>query len=116
MKNRFVAGALFAGSVLLLAACVLPQAGKDRLPPVGEQYMDQVHADCIRKGGEFVPGRSGGFLCMSVPRDAGNSCNSANDCESECLARSRTCAPVKPLLGCNDILTGSGVAVRQCVE
>lgn len=101
--------------LVLLAGCKIGGADKDALPPVGEAAIDVVHAQCIRSGGEFVHA-NGGFLCQSVPRDAGKACSSGRDCESACLARSRSCAPVTPLLGCNEILNDGGVAVTQCIE
>lgn len=105
--------------LIALAACKPPGSGAGSasgdLPPVGQELVDKVHADCIKSGGSFLP-RGGAFVCMTVPADAGKTCKKADDCESACLARSRTCAPVKPLLGCEDVLTGSGMAVRQCIE
>ena len=105
-------------ATLALAGCkpLAPSAaGAAKLEPVGQMRVDELHADCIRSGGEFLPGTSG-FVCVRVPSDAGKSCKKASDCESVCLARSHTCAPVRPLLGCNDVLTQSGMAVSQCIE
>lgn len=105
--------------LIAVAACKPPGSGAgsaaDDLPTVGQDRMDEVHADCLKSGGSFMP-NGGAFVCMKVPSDAGKRCEKADDCESACLARSRTCAPIKPLLGCEDVLTGSGMAVRQCVE
>ncbi len=101
-------------ALLGLAACKGAESG--RLDPVGEGFMDDVHAQCVRKGGDFMPADNGSFVCMSVPSDAGKSCERASQCQSACLSRSRTCAPVLPLLGCNDVLTDSGLAVTQCVD
>ena len=102
--------------LLALAGCKPLAGDKDDEGLVGERFMDSVHAQCIKKGGEYLPADKGGFVCMSVPSDAGKSCDSARDCESACLARSQTCAPVLPLLGCNEILTDSGAAVTQCID
>ncbi len=103
--------------VAAVAACKPPGsgAGGGALPAVGQDRLDEVHAECIRSGGSFMPS-GGAFVCMSVPADAGNRCEKASDCESACLARSGTCAPVKPLLGCEAVLTENGMAVRQCVQ
>lgn len=103
--------------VVALASCKPPGSSPvgGALPAVGQDRMDEIHADCVKSGGSFMP-NGGAFVCMSVPDDAGKHCEKASDCESACLARSRTCAPVKPLLGCEQILTESGLAVQQCVE
>ncbi|WP_284162493.1 hypothetical protein [Frigidibacter sp. SD6-1] len=101
--------------LVLIAGCKVGGADRGALAPVGEAATDLVHAQCIRSGGEFVHA-TGGFLCQSVPRDAGKACSSGRDCESACLSRSRSCAPVTPLLGCNEILNDGGVAVTQCIE
>ena len=46
--------------------------------------------------------------CITPTRDAGKSCRKAGDCEGLCLARSRTCAPIEPLFGCNAVLQEDG--------
>ncbi|MGB3148355.1 MAG: hypothetical protein WBA91_11455 [Paracoccaceae bacterium] len=117
MKSKGRLGLVVGGAVLalFLVACQDQKAGD--LPPVGQEKMDLTHAQCIAKGGNFQPLKNtSAFLCVTTPKDAGKFCQSANDCESACLARSRTCAPVKPLLGCNEVLTESGLAVTQCLE
>lgn len=112
-RNLLICASMAA--VLLLAAC-LAQAPK-KLPPVGQESLDLSHAQCIASGGDFMAAAgTNGFVCMMVPKDAGKYCNSAKDCESDCLARSHSCAPVKPLLGCNEILTENGSQVTQCVQ
>ncbi len=100
----------------LMGACQFAGAGRDAAVPVGQSFMDQAHAGCIRKGGDYISTKGGSFVCLMVPKDAGKSCQRADDCQSACLARSRSCAPVEPLLGCNEILTGSGIAVTQCID
>ncbi len=98
-----------------LAACI--PGGADKPEPVGQAKVDIMHAQCVGAGGNFIrEAKSGLFTCIGRPRDAGKICSKESDCESACLARSRTCAPVLPLLGCNEVLTESGLAVMQCVE
>ena len=101
--------------VLALAACQT-EAG-DGLPPVGAAAVDAARAACERRGGTFAPGgTSGALTCFTTPRDAGRQCRTADDCSSACLARSRTCAPLAPLFGCNEILTATGARVTQCID
>ncbi len=113
-RNLMLGLALFGLS--LLGACQIVGGGNVTSAPVGQSFMDQAHAECIRKGGDYISTKGGSFVCLLVPKDAGKSCQRADDCQSACLARSRTCAPVAPLLGCNEILTGSGIAVTQCID
>ena len=38
------------------------------------------------------------------------------DCDGMCLARSRTCSPIKPLFGCQDVLADNGTVGTVCVD
>ncbi|MBT0958740.1 hypothetical protein IV417_15225 [Alphaproteobacteria bacterium KMM 3653] len=72
---------------------------------------------CERKGGAFTRARSNGPLtCIAPTKDANRACSTDSDCEGFCLARSRTCAPVAPLFGCNEVLTDRGTVSTICVE
>lgn len=106
--------------LLLIAALVLAACqgdGSSKLEPVGTAAVDAQRAACEKRGGNFaLGGSSGGFSCITTPRDAGKQCKKATDCESACLARSNTCAPLQPLFGCNEILTATGVRLTQCVN
>jgi hypothetical protein len=71
------------------------------------------------EAGRGVWGQSpdtGAFLCQKRTSDAGKICRQKGDCQGECLARSGTCAPVAPLLGCNDILDDQGREMTQCLD
>ena len=61
-------------------------------------------------------GKKGVKTCVQRTRDAGKSCKREGDCEGYCLARSRSCAPVTPLFGCNDILQADGGQVTLCID
>lgn len=69
---------------------------------------------CEKQGGSYVAVKSM-FACVRVPRDAGKRCTSAAECSGECLARSGTCAPYDPLLGCNEVLDTLGRRVTLCL-
>lgn len=56
------------------------------------------------------------FACVQRTRDGGKRCDSKSDCDGECLARSRSCSPLKPLFGCNEVLMDNGAAVTLCLE
>lgn len=72
---------------------------------------------CERRGGNWAltPSRNT-FTCYQQTSDANKLCDSSDDCSGECLARSRTCAPVTPLYGCHEILTSEGVRQTRCLE
>jgi hypothetical protein len=54
--------------------------------------------------------------CIRQTRDGGKQCDSKTDCQGECLARSRTCAPIQPLFGCNAVLMDNGAEVSLCID
>lgn len=70
---------------------------------------------CARSGGRFTRSPAGLFFCVRETRDANKSCTADRDCQGVCLARSRTCAPLTPLLGCHQVFTATGIAT-VCVE
>ncbi|MEZ5685289.1 MAG: hypothetical protein R3D78_05055 [Paracoccaceae bacterium] len=100
--------------VLALLTGCKPE-GSVPLEPVGEARVAAAQAACEKGGGIWSVGAFGG-ICTRLTRDSGTSCRKAGDCEGLCLARSMTCAPVHPLLGCNDILTETGARATLCVD
>ena len=87
--------------------------------PVAEPATQKSTAQlvCEKKGG--IWGNAGSAKlqsCIKRTRDGGKQCRKAGDCESACLARSGTCAPVKPLFGCNEILQKDGSRVTLCLD
>jgi len=88
-------------------------------PPPVEQAAPKPEQQvlCEKRGGNWSGVGSGILrMCVFETRDNGKSCDRESDCEGVCLARSRTCAPVKPLLGCNEILQDDGARVTLCIE
>ena len=83
--------------------------------PVPSRSKDQV--ECEKRGGIWSnAGKSNSKTCIQRTRDAGKQCRKKGDCSSACLARSGTCAPFKPLFGCNEILQKDGSRVTLCIE
>lgn len=77
----------------------------------------ELQLACERKGGNWSPAGKGSLrACVYPTRDSGKKCSRESQCESHCLARSGTCAPFKPLLGCNEILQDNGARVTLCIE
>lgn len=94
----------------------LPEPAPDATAGLSPAALGQKTA-CERRGGQFLPwGKTSAFACFTTPKDAGKACRTSDDCSTVCLARSLTCAPVTPLYGCNEIITGGGLRVNECVE
>ncbi|MEL5877962.1 hypothetical protein [Cereibacter sphaeroides] len=70
---------------------------------------------CEKAGGSYVAVKAL-FICVKTPPDAGRRCARESDCSGRCLARSQTCAPLDPLLGCNDILDDEGRRITLCLD
>lgn len=84
-------------------------------PPAAPKLEAEVA--CERKGGAWmVVGKSKLRACVKTTRDSGKECQRQSQCESQCLARSGTCAPLKPLLGCNEVLQENGARVTLCID
>ena len=77
-----------------------------------------VQRACAAQGGRLVPVGTGSarMICLNQTRDSGKRCSARGDCEGECLARSNTCAPVRPLFGCHEVLNARGARVTECLE
>lgn len=85
---------------------VVPQAAKSR---------EQVRCEKERGRWQAIAGGAG-HLCVRRTRDGGKACEREGQCDGQCLARSRTCAPIEPLLGCNDVLQEDGRRVTLCLN
>ena len=115
-----VARAIVLVGALALAGCkpgAEPASGdpSPKLEPVGEAREALEKAACEARNGRWSQ-RGGGFFCATQPSDGGKSCRTGDDCIGACLARSMTCSPIKPLVGCNEVVTGAGLVVTECVE
>ncbi|SES38434.1 hypothetical protein SAMN04490244_11428 [Tranquillimonas rosea] len=114
---RVLAGALAV--TVLLAACQRDEA-EPAAPVTGSYAPDaaaRAEAQCREDGGSWgKAGAAGGQVCTRPTADANQPCRSGSECDGLCLARSRTCAPVKPFFGCHDILTDRGVEATLCID
>ena len=85
-------------------------------PPTPPRVSPE-QALCEKSGGQWAElASSSGRVCVHRMPDSGKSCRTKSDCQGECLARSNTCAPLAPLMGCNDILQPNGTEVTLCLQ
>lgn len=111
-------GGLMLG--LLVAACV-EEGGGDALPdrpgPPGIPLGDAERAECVLRGG--TPGRGGilqNEVCIRPTRDAGKACTDNDQCETFCLAETKSCAPLTPTFGCFATMKDGGQTPMLCVD
>ena len=87
----------------------------DTAPAAAPKSDSQIA--CERKRGQWMATGIGELrTCVFNTRDSGKRCTRESDCEGLCLARSGTCAPFRPMLGCNEILQDNGARVTLCIE
>lgn len=110
--------ALIICLIFVLAACQEKDQQLDSgLEGYDPHLIENQREACTKNGGRFGPGGlSGTFVCFETPKDANKPCSVASDCDGACLARSRSCSPIKPLLGCNDVLTNAGFVTTVCLN
>jgi hypothetical protein len=97
------------------------EAGAAAVPELTEPPPEAVKTPgqiaCEKKRGRYVKvGDSSAYTCVQATRDGGKSCRKAGDCQGLCLARSQSCSPFTPLLGCHEILQQNGARVTQCID
>lgn len=106
-----------ADPALATAVETLPAPQPELAPAVPENAKPEMQLACEKKGGIWSRAGSGSLrTCIYRTRDAGKRCTRESQCEGMCLARSGTCSPLKPLLGCNEILQDNGARVTLCIE
>lgn len=89
-----------------------PDLAETPVTPKSEQQLA-----CEKRKGRWAKiGSDSKRACVFQTRDAGKRCEKESQCDSVCLARSGTCAPFKPMYGCNDILQDNGMRVTLCLD
>ncbi len=100
---------------VVLAGCLPETEAEDKGPLIGQSAIEATRLACEKGGGRFGKGGLAGTLvCFQTPHDAGKACNRPSQCSTDCLARTRTCAPVSPLFGCHEIFDDTGRTVVLC--
>lgn len=118
MKPNPIKPLLLLACLVLLAACPAPEPVPDfGLAGFDPDMVENRRTACEARGGRFgAGGLSGAFVCFENTSDANKSCTSGKQCESICLARSGTCAPSKPMFGCNEVFGNSGIRSTVCIN
>ncbi|MFD0978320.1 hypothetical protein [Tropicimonas aquimaris] len=109
---------LLLACLLALAACLPERSppGPQAAPGTPEFFQEQK-ASCEARGGQFGKAPGGATsVCFITTRDANETCSQNSDCEGMCLARSRTCTPVVPMFGCNEVLLDGGIRAEICLD
>jgi hypothetical protein len=93
-------------------------AAEPALAPVAPaEVKTEAQLACEKRKGKWSPVGSGILrTCIFETGDGGKQCDRESQCEGVCLARSRTCSPITPLLGCHEILQDNGARVTLCIE
>ena len=105
-------------ALFLVSGCnPLDRTPEPTAPQGTPEYLQQQQQICEAEGGTFGTGPGGATrVCFIEPEDANQPCSSARDCDGLCLARSRTCAPIKPLFGCHEALLDNGRPATVCLD
>jgi len=94
---------------VMLAWLALPAAGQDVIPG--------TEADCIDAGGRWDRGGlARQFLCFLPTPDAGEACETADDCTGYCLAETLTCSTETPMFDCFAVRDLDAAVVTLCVD
>lgn len=89
-----------------------PDLAATPVTPKSEQQLA-----CEKRKGRWAKvGAGDKRACVFQTRDSGKRCEKESQCDSVCLARSGTCAPFKPMYGCNEILQDNGMRVTLCLD
>lgn len=93
------------------------EATAETAPEIPAALKSPSQIACEDDGGNWArAGDGGGMACVYQTRDGGKRCDGKDDCEGECLARSRSCSPIQPLFGCNAVLLDTGAEVTLCLD
>ena len=101
-----------------LSFCQAPEPASDTgLRNFDPDLVETERAACEARGGRFTKGGlAARYVCFEETRDAGKTCTASTECEAVCLARSRSCSPIKPFFGCQEVFTSSGARTTLCVD
>ena len=102
---------------LTLAGCKTEDPAPLQAGTFDPNIVSQQKSLCEERGGRWgAGGKAANLVCYMTPEDANTFCSVDTDCEGFCLARSRSCAPVTPMFGCNDVLNARGAMQTVCID
>ncbi|WP_198672291.1 hypothetical protein [Pseudogemmobacter bohemicus] len=104
-----------AGTDPAAAAAAAPADPKPA-PPEVNPFDAAARLACEKDKGVWASTGTGFNSCAWATKDSGKRCTNATQCDGQCLARSGTCAPYRPLFGCNEILDDSGRRMTECLQ
>lgn len=108
---------MYRAALFLIAIVLSSCVPAEEAPTIGPELADRAEAACARDGGRWTQrSDSVTMVCFRTPPDANKQCTTRADCTTQCLARSRTCAPVTPLFGCNEVIGLDGAVSTLCIE
>lgn len=115
--SAFLRSILLVLCLFTLVACQEDGPSNDESASIFPDLIGEQRAQCDKDGGNWgkAPG-NGTFTCFRTLSDANKTCSRESDCQGLCLARSRTCTPVTPLFGCNEVLGSNGLRQTRCVR
>ncbi len=115
--SAFLRGMLFVLCLFTLVACQEDGGDEAESASIFPGLITQEREKCIKDGGRWgaAPGNAT-FTCFKNLTDANKPCARESECQGLCLARSRTCAPVKPLFGCHEVLASNGTRQTRCFQ
>lgn len=100
-----------------LSGVMTDPAPKPDLAETPVTPKSELQLACEKKKGRWARvGKGEARACVFQTKDSGKRCERESQCDSVCLARSGTCAPYKPMYGCNEILQDNGMRVTLCLD
>lgn len=93
-----------------------PAPQPDLAEAVPEVEKSELQLACEKNKGNWSSAGGKSRICLFNTKDAGKRCTRESQCEGPCLARSGTCSPIRPLLGCNEVLQDNGARVTLCIN
>ncbi|MEO8530156.1 MAG: hypothetical protein ABI459_02955 [Deltaproteobacteria bacterium] len=101
---------------VVMAALNGCQSKTDVVDDVGSPENSVLAAEkCTRTGGIWSTlSETQVNLCVQPTGQGAQSCQTRSDCKGECFAKSKTCAPYKPLIGCNEVIGANGATQTLC--
>jgi hypothetical protein len=115
--SAYLRGMLAVLCLFFLAACQEDGSDEAESGSIFPDLIAEEREKCTKDGGRWgaAPGNDT-FTCFKTLSDANKPCSLESDCQGLCLARSRTCSPVKPMFGCHEVLSSSGLRQTRCVQ